>query len=106
MAQRDSYEAGWLAVLGYLTSGNLYADVTAHLWFLYYLLLLYLVSAVICPVLYRLPASWRAECMGLFNLGWTGCGNDAIDHGVGETDVFVDPRRQFRIAEPREGYDG
>jgi len=68
VAQRESYEVAWQAVLGFIASLDYYRDVTAHLWFLYYLILFYLLAVVIGPVVYRLPASWRAGCMRTFTL--------------------------------------
>jgi peptidoglycan/LPS O-acetylase OafA/YrhL len=54
--------AGMAAAAGPL----MYRDVTAHLWFLYYLLWFYAVFLAIVPLVRRLPESWRSAGLDVF----------------------------------------
>lgn len=54
--------AGRLAAAG----PRMYENKTAHLWFLYYLLLYYAVFLALAPLVRRLPESWRAAGLNTF----------------------------------------
>jgi fucose 4-O-acetylase-like acetyltransferase len=49
-----------------VAAGNLYIDSTAHLWFLEYLLVFYLVMLLVAPVVRRLPERLRSAGLDLF----------------------------------------
>jgi peptidoglycan/LPS O-acetylase OafA/YrhL len=60
-AQESSIREGLAVVWASVSQGEgLYADTTAHLWFLYYLLIFYVVWLALVPLARRLPASWRS----------------------------------------------
>lgn len=44
----------------------MYRDITAHLWFLYYLLWFYAFFLIVAPLLRRLPGHWRTTGVDLF----------------------------------------
>jgi len=66
VVQRSSFAEGWRAVIEMVARAEIYKDSTAHLWFLYYLLMLYLVALVVDPLVRRLPDSWRSGTLHAF----------------------------------------
>ncbi len=66
-AKASSLGEAWDAVL---TAGLIgyYEDSTIHLWFLYYLLLLYVAALATLPIIRYVPPTWRA--WGLRVFGW------------------------------------
>ena len=66
VAKAATLGGGLKLVIGMLITGAVYSDSTAHLWFLYYLLIFYLVALVAVPALHRLPEAWRAGALNLF----------------------------------------
>jgi fucose 4-O-acetylase-like acetyltransferase len=66
VARDNSLFDGYIAVLGTTLKGDLYADSTAHLWFLHYLIMFYVASLIGLPLLRKLPAAWRSGGLELF----------------------------------------
>jgi fucose 4-O-acetylase-like acetyltransferase len=68
LAARESSIREGLAVVwaGVSQGRGLYADTTAHLWFLYDLLIFYAVWVALVPLAGRLPASWRRAGLQFF----------------------------------------
>ena len=60
VAKFGSQLDGLVAVAGMVASGAFYSDSTAHLWFLYYLLIFYIAVLIAVPLLRRLPRAWRS----------------------------------------------
>jgi peptidoglycan/LPS O-acetylase OafA/YrhL len=65
-AKAASLAEGLRAVGEVVAGGALYGDSTAHLWFLYYLLMFYVAALLAVPALRALPETWRAGTLNLF----------------------------------------
>jgi peptidoglycan/LPS O-acetylase OafA/YrhL len=65
-AKVTSLRMGLVSVAGRAVTGVLYADNTAHLWFLYYLLMFYVAALALVPAMRRLPARWRSTLLDAF----------------------------------------
>jgi tetratricopeptide (TPR) repeat protein/peptidoglycan/LPS O-acetylase OafA/YrhL len=66
VAKASSSREGLEVVAGMLLTGAVYADSTAHLWFLYYLLMFYAAALVAVPLLRRLPPRWSSAPLNGF----------------------------------------
>lgn len=67
MANRHSFDMGWNALVSVYSSGDIYIDSTAHLWFLYYLVFFYVITLGLNYTVDKLPVSWRDRCMNGFH---------------------------------------
>jgi peptidoglycan/LPS O-acetylase OafA/YrhL len=65
-AKESSLREGWEAVVAMTAAGAVYGDSTAHLWFLYYLLMFYVAALAVAPAIRRLPATWRSAALDTF----------------------------------------
>jgi peptidoglycan/LPS O-acetylase OafA/YrhL len=66
VAKETSLGAGLVSAAGRAVMGALYADNTAHLWFLYYLLMFYAAALAVVPAMRVLPAKWRSTLLDAF----------------------------------------